>query len=132
MDNVEQELRDQRVALLHAVNAKDWNAVKTILHPSFVAKGWLGIQFSRGFMFAAIKLMHVTCRGFREEMRIDDLQIEGDQAELTVTRTDSLKILGIFPKVATDRYTEMWGMLEGRWRMLSEKHLETVAGGVPL
>ena len=128
MDKVEQEVRDQRAALLQAVNAKDWDAVKSILHPSFYAKGILGFKFRRGLMFAAVKLMFMTCRAFREDMRIDDLQLEGDRAELTVTRTDSMKILGVFPKKATDRYKEIWGKHEGRWLMLSEQHLESVEG----
>ena len=123
MNTDERELRDQRAALLKALNAKDWDAVKSVMHPSFKAKAILGLEFSRDFTVGAAKIALMAGTGFRENIQIDEVQIEGDRAELTVTRTDSQKVLGIFPKEDVNRYKEIWEKFDGRWMMLGEEVL---------
>lgn len=124
METAEQELRDQREALLQAVNTQDWKTVESFLHASYTAKGILGLEFPRGFMIGLAKAALMVGRDFREMVQIDDVEIEGDRAELTITMTDSLKVLGLFPKEDVRRAKEIWKKIEGRWMMLSEEPAE--------
>ena len=118
MDTAEQELRDRRAALNEAVHARDWKVMESFLHPDFYERGILGIPIPRGFLlFLAKVAMRLNSR-FQEKVQVEDVRIEGDKATLTVTRTDTFKLLGVIPRRETQRCTELWINANGSWLMM--------------
>lgn len=122
MDTAELELRNQRDALLRAVNARDWKGVKTFMHPKVWAGGLGGTKLSYDFLIVIIRLSLMFASDFREELEIEKIEIEGSLANLTVIRTDSMKMLGLIPKKDVRRYSEVWEKVDGCWLMLSEDY----------
>lgn len=123
MDTSERELRDQRAALLQAVNAQDWKAIESFLHPDFSMGAIMGLRLSRHFVVPVFKLALKLIRGFQEEVEIERVRVDGDRVELLVVHVDHGRILGVFPeKVDKIRCKEVWEKVEGRWLMLYENY----------
>jgi hypothetical protein len=123
MDAAEQELREQRAALLQAVNAQDWETVESFIHPDFSAGAIMGLRLSRKFVVPFGKWAVKFMGGFREEVEIERIHMDGDRAELLVMRVDHGSILGVLPeKVDRRRYKETWEKVDGRWLFLHEDY----------
>jgi hypothetical protein len=118
MDAAEQELRDRRTALNEAVKARDWKVMESFLHPDFYERGILGIPLSRGLVLFLTKVALRLNSRFREDVQVEEVRIEGDKALLTVTRTDTFKLLGVIPRKDIQRCTELWMNTNGRWLMM--------------
>jgi ketosteroid isomerase-like protein len=121
------EVRERRQALLDAVNARDLEALKSCLAPSFIAVAKYRILFfdTESAMDYQAMLDHAertfkTARTFREEIEIEKVEIDGDTAVLTTTLIDDAAFLGIRQHSEQHGF-ETWKKINGRWMFLREE-----------
>ena len=125
-------VRETREALLRAVNAHDIEAVRTFVDVTYVGRNELGVILAdhRGVMEHAARLLRKR-PDYRETLRIEDVEEEGETARLTTRRSESYT--GVFGvgRVREARQVETWENVEGRWVIVEERCLASQDGVIP-
>jgi ketosteroid isomerase-like protein len=115
-------VRQARAALLAAVNAHDVEAVTGFLHPEFVARNGRGQVVAdrrRQLSYAAWLLRRFPdCQEF---LAIERVEVDGDIARLTTSRTERFRWLGWLRQEEVRRQVETWMRTPDGWRMVEEQ-----------
>jgi hypothetical protein len=95
----QQQLRQQREALLQAVNRHDLDVVRSLIHPSFVGKNKSGSTVA-GYQEAVRGLERLLAwTDYQETMEIENIEVSGDNAKLVLRR------------VARGQFSQAFGIL---------------------
>lgn len=85
----EQELRESRQALNSAINAGDVESAIAHIHQSYVGKGKGGYSIDYQSM---VQLLSSLPKGFESQLLIEDIEISGDSAKVTVRRSEAAPV----------------------------------------
>ncbi|HEU4752824.1 MAG TPA: nuclear transport factor 2 family protein, partial [Armatimonadota bacterium] len=111
-----------REALTEAINARDMESIRSLVHPSYRGTSDLGVTLDYNAMMEAAQQV-VNSRGFHETVEIESARGEGDTATLVTRRTDSFTGLLWIKQRSTTRQEETWRNVDGRWMLVAEKQL---------
>lgn len=81
----EELLREQRQALNAAINKRDLETMKSVVHPSYVGKGKLGASMDYPAM---MRLVESLPKDFVSAVEVESIEVSGDNAKLVVRRTE--------------------------------------------
>ena len=86
--SVQQQLRQRREALAHAVNSHDLEAVLAFIHPSFVGKTKDGFSVGYQDMIRVVEQLSAPGKDYQETVEIEEIEVSGDSAKLVVQRIE--------------------------------------------
>jgi hypothetical protein len=118
------DAQQTREALLEAVNVHDIDAVKSFIHPDYVAKNELGMVRG-GYEGLMDHVTHLLEKhpDYRETLEVEDADEAGETAQFITRRTESHKGLFGLVRSRVVRRMETWKHLDGRWMMVEERSL---------
>ncbi len=129
----EQELRQQRDALLNAVNTHDLDAIRALVDLTYEGKNEAGTVCLRhdAVIDHAASLFRKHPE-YRELLEIEDVEIVEDTARLTTCRIE--RYTGLFGAARSRqaRQVETWRLRDGQWVLSEERVLAdgTDGGGI--
>ena len=84
----QQQLRQRREALAHAVNSHDLEAVLSFIHPSFVGKTKRGFSVGYQDMVRVVEQLLAPGNDYQETLEIEEIEVSGDSARLVARRIE--------------------------------------------
>lgn len=90
--NLEQQVIEQRRQLNAAINDRDFEKARSILHEEFSARICDGVSVSREAMFEQVQQMLKSFSDFKSFVEVEQTDINGDQAELLVNRIEAARM----------------------------------------
>ncbi len=124
------DLRERRMALSDAVNARDFEACHAFIDPAYVARDADGrVLGDYGQVWRELAAVFDRHPDYQEQGTVDHIDARGDTAVIRTRRVGSYKLLGLFDIGRESRWTETWKRTGGTWRMVEER---ASPGVVPL
>jgi hypothetical protein len=119
----EDEVRQRREALALAVNQHDLEAVRSFLHPSFVARAKGGQTADHDEMVRLAERLLAPGGDYEVQVEIQGIAVSGGTARVTVARSHATTGWLRIKHRGLTRAVETWSRVDGRWLLVEEQEL---------